>query len=66
MSYLQDCFNLDTPKLLECYKFELSFDFQHDLHHEQANDEKVYIKKMLMSTIEGKLWGGFIVMCRVS
>ncbi len=59
MSHSQDCFSLETPKLLECYKF----DFQHDLHHEQANDEKVYIKKMSMLAIEGKLWGGFIVMC---
>jgi hypothetical protein len=33
----------------------------HDLHHEKTNDEKHYIKKMFISTLDGGLWGDFIV-----
>jgi hypothetical protein len=31
----------------------------HDLHHGKANDEKIYIQKIFVSTLDGGLWGDF-------
>ncbi len=51
---------LGTPKALECCRQELKFEILHDLHHGNGNDEKTYILKMSISTIDGGLWGAFI------
>jgi hypothetical protein len=50
---------LGTPKALKCRRSKLNFEFLHDLHHGNANEEETYIKKMSISTIHGGLWGDF-------
>jgi len=44
----------------------LNFEFLHDLHHGNANDEKNYIKKMSISTIDGGLWDDFTTIYSIS
>jgi hypothetical protein len=51
--------NFGTLETLECHRRELTFDFLHDLHNEELNNEESYIQKMLMSTSNGGLWGDF-------
>ncbi len=46
-----------TPKALECHRWELKFEFLHDFHHGNANDEESYIKKTFISTIDGVDYG---------
>jgi hypothetical protein len=60
MSHLIESLRLDTFKTLECCRRNLKFEFWHDLHHGKPNDEKNYIFKMSISTIDGGLWGDFI------
>jgi hypothetical protein len=45
MFHLLQCLTLGTLKSLKCHRWELKFEFLHDLHHGQANDEKTYIYK---------------------
>jgi len=60
MSHFKKHLRLGTPKALECCRQELKFETLHDLHHGNGNDEKTYILKMSISTIDGGLWGDFI------
>jgi hypothetical protein len=38
-------FHLRTIKSLKCHTCELSYEFLHDLHHGQKNNEQIYICK---------------------
>jgi len=59
MSHLKKSLRLGTPKTLKCCRQELNFEFLHDIHHGNANDEETYIKKMSMWMIDGGWWGDF-------
>jgi len=39
MLHLQKCLNLKVPQALQCHTNELTFEFLHDLHNGQVNDE---------------------------
>jgi len=39
MSHLKQSLRLGTPKVLKYHRWELKFEFLHDLHHGNANDE---------------------------
>jgi len=43
MSQLKESLRLATPKALKWHRQELNFEFLHDIHHRNANDEKNYI-----------------------
>jgi hypothetical protein len=44
---LQQCLTLKTPETLERHTHELSYEFLHDLHHEQSTNEKnLYTKNV--------------------
>jgi len=38
-------FNLRKIKALKCHTWELSYEFLHDLHHGQKNNEQIMEKK---------------------
>jgi hypothetical protein len=59
MLYLKNCLNIGTPKVIECCKRELTFEFLSNLHGGQINDEDSYITKISMSICDGGLWGYF-------
>jgi hypothetical protein len=50
MFYFKICLNLEALEAIECHKWLFKFDFLHDLHGGQANDEQTYKQKMLLST----------------
>jgi len=58
--------NLGTLEAMECCKKKLTFDFLHDLHGGEVDDEASYIQKMLMSKCNGGLWGDFNTILRIS
>jgi hypothetical protein len=58
--HLKEPLRLGTPKVLECHRSKLKFEFLHDLHHGNANDKETYIFKMSILTIHGGLRGDFI------
>ncbi len=49
-----------------CHESELNYEFLHDLHHGQANDKETYIKKMSLSTLNGRLWGDLTIVYWIS
>ncbi len=61
--HLQEFLNFEIPQALLCCERELNSKFLHDLYHGQANNKKQYIKKMSLLTLNGGLWGDFIVVC---
>jgi hypothetical protein len=58
MTHLKQSLRLGTCKVLEYHRWELIFEFLHDLHHGNANEE-TYILKMSISSIDGGFWGDF-------
>jgi hypothetical protein len=52
MFHFQECLRFEIPKALLCHKCELNYEFLHDLHHGQANNEKTYIKKNAIINFE--------------
>jgi hypothetical protein len=59
MFHLQKCLRFEIPKAFLCHEHELNYEFLHDLHHGQANNEETYILKMSLSVLDGGLWGDF-------
>ncbi len=49
MLHLQKCLNLKTQWTLQCHTNELIFEFLHDLHNGQVNDETSYCKNVNFS-----------------
>jgi hypothetical protein len=47
MPHLKEALRFGTLKVFECPKWELNFEFLHDLHHGNRNDEKSSIRKSL-------------------
>jgi len=43
MFHLQKCLRFEIPKAFLCREHELNYEFFHDLHHGQANNEETYI-----------------------
>jgi hypothetical protein len=46
---------------LEYRQCELNLEFLHDLHNGKTINENTYIQKMSLPTLNGGLWGDFIV-----
>ncbi len=66
MLRLKEYLKFDTFKALECCRRCLNFEFLHDLHHGNANDEKNYTIKFSILAIHGELWGDFNIIYWIS
>ncbi len=66
MFHLKNCLDFETLETMECHARELTFEFLHDLHGGEVNDETSYVQMMLMSECNGGLWGNFITMLCIS
>ncbi len=66
MCLLRICFNLGTPKVMECHTRELTFEFCQDLHGGEVNEQESYIEKTSMLKFDVGLWGNYIAILWIS
>ncbi len=64
MFQFQECLRFEIPKALLCHKCELNYEFLHNLHHGQTNNEETYIKFFFV--INFLLWGDFTTIYWIS
>jgi hypothetical protein len=55
MFHLKICLDFETLETMECCARKLTFEFLHNLHGGEVNDEKSYIQKMPMLVSNGGL-----------
>jgi hypothetical protein len=61
MCYFKEYLTIGTPKALGCYQIKLNPNFLHDLHHGETTTKATYIQKRSLPTLNGRLWGDFIM-----